>query len=400
MAGAMTPRRLLSAVVVFSIITTFAGYLQLRRELKSSYQSRTLEETGSNGKRIIGMTVKTRTPEITTEETGSQVDGVSSQRCKGNCSDVFAQKYANNYSQNTKDFFVEVDRIMKRKWKENRTVNQAFRDDLRAALGEEGKLDNFIVTKHHIQPGETIHFYRQNGSTTLSRQIWQLLPNDTVYYPRINHSCSVVGSSGILKGSHCGHNIDKADFVFRFNVADVKGFETDVGGKTNFTTLNPSFLVTKLNSLKTEEDRSQFVSILNQFNGSYLFLPAFALTWRYGILTRAASIAKSSNTVQPIFGHPDHFTSVTRLWHKTLKGSKWTTTGLYVLSSIFDLCERIDVYGFWPFPKTLKGRHVPYHYHNDIKAGSKFSHSFSTEFNGVMSLHEQGLIHLHLGACL
>ncbi|XP_072044166.1 alpha-N-acetylneuraminide alpha-2,8-sialyltransferase-like [Amphiura filiformis] len=55
-------------------------------------------------------------------------------------------------------------------------------------------------------------------------------------------SCSVVGSSGILLGSKCGKEIDEKDFVIRFNLASIAGFEEDVGRKTNMTTMNQSIL--------------------------------------------------------------------------------------------------------------------------------------------------------------
>ncbi|XP_038049809.1 alpha-N-acetylneuraminide alpha-2,8-sialyltransferase-like [Patiria miniata] len=310
---------------------------------------------------------------------------------------TFARKYANHYTANDVDFLVAVDIIMKRKWQQNSAFSQVFRNDLRAALGDKGKLDRFILTRQNVRWGDKINFYRHKASARISRQLWQLLPKDTFFKPGIIQRCSVVGSSGILKGSQCGHSIDKADFVFRFNLADVKGYETDVGGKTNFTTLNPSLIMIKYSSLRRKEDRTRFAEALKQFKGSLLFLPAFAFKWRYQMLIQAASVAKKSVGLQPIFGHPDHYTSVANLWQKTINGTRWTTTGLHVLSSILDFCEQIDVYGFWPFPTTLDGRAVSYHYHNDINGTT--SHSFGKEFRGLVYLHEQGIIKLHIGSC-
>lgn len=57
---------------------------------------------------------------------------------------------------------------------------------------------------------------------------------------RVFPQCSVVGTSGILLHSECGRKIDQSDFVFRFNVASVRGFEKDVGSKTSLMTFNPS----------------------------------------------------------------------------------------------------------------------------------------------------------------
>ncbi|XP_022089081.1 alpha-N-acetylneuraminide alpha-2,8-sialyltransferase-like [Acanthaster planci] len=310
---------------------------------------------------------------------------------------VFIQKYANHYPENDTDFLVDISRITKWKWQRNTTSSQIFRNGLRDALGDMGKPDKFILSKQNVQLGEKINFYRHKAFTRISKQLWQLLPKDSLYKPGMIQRCSVVGSSGILQGSNCGHKIDSSDYVFRFNLADVKGYEIDVGIKTNFTTMNPSFLITKFNSLKKTEDRLRFRNLLNQFKGSHLFLPAFAFKWRYYMLIQAASVAKRYTSVRPIFGHPGHYASVANLWQRTLNGSRWTTTGLHVLSSIFDVCDKIDVYGFWPFATSLDGRVVPYHYHNDIN-GTR-AHSFSKEFRGLVDLHERGILHLHTGSC-
>ncbi|XP_072017266.1 alpha-N-acetylneuraminate alpha-2,8-sialyltransferase ST8SIA3-like [Amphiura filiformis] len=59
------------------------------------------------------------------------------------------------------------------------------------------------------------------------------LPKESLFPKPPYKSCSVVGSSGILLGSKCGRLIDENDYVFRFNLASIAGFEDDVGRKTN-----------------------------------------------------------------------------------------------------------------------------------------------------------------------
>lgn len=53
---------------------------------------------------------------------------------------------------------------------------------------------------------------------------------------------AVVGNSGILKNSGHGQHIDSHDVVIRFNRAETKGFEKDVGAKMTIRVVNRVFL--------------------------------------------------------------------------------------------------------------------------------------------------------------
>ncbi|XP_038053538.1 alpha-2,8-sialyltransferase 8E-like [Patiria miniata] len=312
-------------------------------------------------------------------------------------SSVFAQKYAPRYSQNDSELFSYLAAISKQKWVYNSSNAKEFRVDLRAALGKEGRFENFIATRQNTRLDQNISFYLR-GSMLMSKTLWRSLPRDTIYKRRRHRTCSVVGSSGVLNGSRCGNLIDKANFVLRFNLAYVKGYEADVGIKTHFTTLNPSLVYKRFNRLRTKQNYADFEEVLKQFKGSQLWLPAFASTLHHRTLLRVASAARYSKLVTPILGHPDHYTTVAKLWKKTLNVTGWTTTGLHVFTSIFDLCDRIDVFGFWPFAESLEGKTLPYHYHDGRRGSS--AHSFTKEFKAILHLHELGIINLHLGSCL
>ena len=62
------------------------------------------------------------------------------------------------------------------------------------------------------------------------------LPSSCPIYKYKN--CGVVSSAGSLLHSRLGKNIDSNDFVIRFNNAPTKGFEIDVGNKTNLRIVN------------------------------------------------------------------------------------------------------------------------------------------------------------------
>ena len=58
--------------------------------------------------------------------------------------------------------------------------------------------------------------------------------NPTNRKGKMGGSCAVVGSSGSLRGSMQGKAIDAHDIVIRFNYAPTKGYEEDVGTRTDF----------------------------------------------------------------------------------------------------------------------------------------------------------------------
>ncbi|XP_070570720.1 CMP-N-acetylneuraminate-beta-galactosamide-alpha-2,3-sialyltransferase 1-like [Ptychodera flava] len=72
--------------------------------------------------------------------------------------------------------------------------------------------------------------------------------------------CAVVGTSGILKGSNAGAEIDSYDYVFRMNIARLRGFEKDVGNKTSFYFGFP---------------QSLYLRDLNDFQDVYFIFPIF-----------------------------------------------------------------------------------------------------------------------------
>ncbi|XP_038077784.1 CMP-N-acetylneuraminate-poly-alpha-2,8-sialyltransferase-like [Patiria miniata] len=309
----------------------------------------------------------------------------------------FANIYNNSLPDGDK-FFEYAARVIKRAWKPNPKNTETFRKDIRAALGEVGRSQNVYLTKDNTPEGSTMIYYMAGKPSKIANHIWSMLPDNSVFQPNRFKVCSVIGSSGILKGSRCGAEIDKSDFVFRFNLAPVRGFEVDVGRKTNFTTLNPTFIMKKVNSIKTKEDEAKMIDELRQFQESYMYLPGFAVSGSLRLLVKIAGVAMRANVTKPVYGSPDHFLVVANLWRKTLDTElKWPSTGLYAVSSLFDACDRIHVYGFWPFPKSVGGKAVPYHYNNNVKPTKV--HNFDKEFKTLLMLHEKGIINLHLQSC-
>ncbi|XP_071494344.1 CMP-N-acetylneuraminate-poly-alpha-2,8-sialyltransferase-like [Diadema antillarum] len=56
---------------------------------------------------------------------------------------------------------------------------------------------------------------------------------------RKRRTCTIIGNSGVLLDSRCGHLIDSSDLVIRMNLALFGGeFASDVGSKVTLMTLN------------------------------------------------------------------------------------------------------------------------------------------------------------------
>ena len=72
------------------------------------------------------------------------------------------------------------------------------------------------------------------------------------------------------------------------------------------------------------------------------------------------------------------------------------STGFYFLSSALELCDRVHLYGFWPFKASPEGRDLRYHYFDDVELKS---HDMTTEFRTIVAMHQLGLLRLHVGNC-
>ncbi|XP_033642539.1 alpha-N-acetylneuraminide alpha-2,8-sialyltransferase-like [Asterias rubens] len=312
----------------------------------------------------------------------------------------FVKEYTNPYPRGTKHekVFEIVRGIANQTWRQSVINTNAFRRDI---LGATRFLDSrrlLYLTKKNTQVGVNLTFDMNGDPWNVSQNFWYNLSERTVFEKQKRFKrCSIVGSSGVLAGSKCGHTIDEADFIFRFNLAQVKGHEDDVGTKTNFTTLNPSFVIKHMNTLGKPEDVTTFETYLRQFNGSMVWLPAFTTRSYFKFNLRIADILTDSGIATPIFNHPGHFSAVKYLWRRANYEQNWPSTGLYVVSSAFGLCDEIHLFGFWYFQKTLEGASIPYHYHNDISFGHK--HSRFKEFSNLVHLHKKGILKMNFGKC-
>ncbi|XP_075924556.1 alpha-N-acetylneuraminate alpha-2,8-sialyltransferase ST8SIA3-like isoform X2 [Petromyzon marinus] len=164
-----------------------------------------------------------------------------------------------------------------RPWQHSPQAVQQLREELSHFVDA---VRGFSLTRGDVSEGQLLHFtyspprYVYPASQAL-RSLLPLTP-PLQACGRLP-SCAVVGSSGLLRGSGCGREIDAHTFVIRCNFAPTGGirYGPDVGNLTNLTTFNPSILETAYGGLLTEPDRARFRSRLAALGHALLWVPAF-----------------------------------------------------------------------------------------------------------------------------
>ncbi|MBN3286565.1 SIA8C sialyltransferase, partial [Polyodon spathula] len=291
------------------------------------------------------------------------------------------------------------------KWKFNKT---AFVQQRKEILHYIDVAKNFTLTKGGIRVGQLMHYdYSSHKYVfSISNNFKSLLPDASPVMNKHYNVCAVVGNSGILTGSKCGSEIDKADFVFRCNFAPTEVFQKDVGRKTNLTTFNPSILEKYYNNLLTIQDRNNFFLSLKKLDGAILWIPAFFFHTSATVTrTLVDFFVEHKGQLKVKLAWPGNIMQhVNRYWKTKHLAPKRLSTGILMYTLASSMCEEIHLYGFWPFgwdPNT--GKDLPYHYYD--KKGTKFttkwqeSHQLPTEFKLLYKMHGEGLTKLTLSHC-
>ncbi|XP_070535700.1 CMP-N-acetylneuraminate-poly-alpha-2,8-sialyltransferase-like isoform X2 [Ptychodera flava] len=267
---------------------------------------------------------------------------------------------------------------------------------------------SLTITKFSVTVGDQIKYdlSPQNFSFAVTKEMYDLLPDESPLRNRNIKNCALVGNSGILLDSACGREINKADFVIRCNFASLKGFETDVGDRTNLFSFNPSVLHLKYNLLRNETDRSKFYRDLDSLRPNvFIWVPAFE--------AREVNRGQIEPLLQFITEHKENLSHVQLLFPysvvRIFKGY-WMSrgireprlsTGLIMYTLALELCQKVTLYGFYPFAMDLHNQSIPYHY--DQPRNSTFNygnmHNFPMEFSYLKKMHEQGVSKLQVGKC-
>ncbi|KAG1960529.1 alpha-N-acetylneuraminide alpha-2,8-sialyltransferase [Pimephales promelas] len=207
-----------------------------------------------------------------------------------------------------------------------------------------------------------------------------MLPEDYPWSGRRLGRCAVVGSSGILKNSSCGREIDSTDFVIRFNLAVIN--DSDVGLKTDLITINPSQIRYK----DMEKNPDPLVERVSVYGNASVIIPAFAYTFCTSVSIKVLKVLQPIRPHQPVvFFSPSYLRSLDRFWKgRGLRGDAplhWVYANQHCTGTV-----------------DLQDQPIPYHYY-DLNRPHPYMHKMPEEFVRLLQLHSQGALTLHLLPC-
>ncbi|XP_033111454.1 alpha-2,8-sialyltransferase 8B-like [Anneissia japonica] len=219
--------------------------------------------------------------------------------------------------------------------------------------------------------------------------------NVTEYLPH-QDTCALIGNSGILLNSSCGREIDAHDIVVRANSAPTAGYERDVGYKTSLMMFNraSSLVVKKSMRSKPLPKSMNKMQMFMDFNDTIVWYALMAGGLGTSILKTAFSKLARDN-IRVAYSLNSPMTISKRLWHLRLP-----STGLNMISSMNYYCDKISLYGFFPFYVDEHGRRLQHHYYEQVQYNYTHSHhKMPYEFIQLTKLRDSGVLRLVTDRC-
>ncbi|XP_078676446.1 alpha-2,8-sialyltransferase 8B-like [Branchiostoma floridae x Branchiostoma belcheri] len=216
-------------------------------------------------------------------------------------------------------------------------------------------------------------------------------------------TCAVVANSGILLGSHCGNEIDSRDYVIRMDLPLIRGFEDDVGRRTNMTMLNSSTPKrVKASSHLKNRTQDVYERRLRDIEGTVLSVG----TGSRKRMVEAAQLYRLSFSLLSTRGNQR--TGINKLASELGKqkfgGSVIPTLGMMTVLMTTTFCDVPHLYGFFPFQKDARNTPIPYHYYpgdyiKPIIQNNAGHHHMAREYDFFRGLHKEGVLKMHVGPC-
>ncbi|XP_073507153.1 alpha-2,8-sialyltransferase 8F-like [Phyllobates terribilis] len=292
----------------------------------------------------------------------------------------------------TSKFYTLINALQRCPWKGNQTARDLKQSQFRMCCNASHAL---MMTQENTEVGHSIQYDGDNNSKNITESIFKLFPETSLFTKPIR-SCAVVGNSGILRNSLCGADIDRADFVFRLNLPPLN-WTKDVGTKTDLVSANPSILIDKYRSLM--EQRKPFINMVKAYGSALILLPAFSFLMNTGVSLRTLYSMKDFDlSNQVVFLNPRYLRNLTSYWKGFGLKFHRMSSGFMLASAAFELCEKVTLYGFWPFPEDLERTPILYHYYDNKPPKAGF-HSMTDEFYQYLLMHSQGSLQLQLVQC-
>ncbi|XP_070569917.1 alpha-2,8-sialyltransferase 8B-like isoform X2 [Ptychodera flava] len=217
--------------------------------------------------------------------------------------------------------------------------------------------------------------------------------------------CALVGSSGILRNSTCGKEIDEHDFIMRVNLPPLQGYEIDVGSKTHLVAVSHivvAYLSKYFSARKSQQPTlpsRRYLDAISSLNDTILWLP-YDTSWRSRPMRDAKARLKKllKHLRSARFKYrvayspaPLYPQTIRRFWNKNATSEGFL---LFTIATLF--CDRIDIYGFWPLAQDLHGNNVTHHYYDTTTLHKK---TIPDEFTILSRYNATGVIKLVVDRC-
>ncbi|XP_041453479.1 CMP-N-acetylneuraminate-poly-alpha-2,8-sialyltransferase-like [Lytechinus variegatus] len=224
--------------------------------------------------------------------------------------------------------------------------------------------------------------------------------------PERVESCALVGNSGILLNSGCGHLIDESDLVIRMNLAEFgHEYSPDVGSKVSFMTINGEqcrlLKACFTNKKKENESASEWLTRIPAECGTTI--NRLKLLKNDSVLWTSRGHADKITPLLPhlrerfhlFFSHGINYKSLIspaiRLWHFRAPSS-----GLTLLAPMFQLCDEVSLFGFYPFHTDPYNRTILHHYYEpEVYVNyTTNAHKMPEEYQFLLDLENKGAIRI------
>ncbi|XP_019622611.1 PREDICTED: CMP-N-acetylneuraminate-poly-alpha-2,8-sialyltransferase-like [Branchiostoma belcheri] len=294
--------------------------------------------------------------------------------------------------------------------------NKYFRtaDDIRKHISSVFKVDrDMVFFSDFEQDTEKCHKHGEpytecRGGTPIVRQ----------------KSCAIVGSSGIVRDSGCGRQIDQHDFIMRFNFAPLEEFKNDVGTKVNLVVLGTYKLHIITNSFAEDAEekrkkeslsvkvqgKDEIMTRLRQYNNTVIFYPKPLYELSMGVATGPS--LRLETLLEILAEHQLRATMTYNLvtlkdltvdlLQKLYPDAEAPSVGVIAYLLALTFCDQLDLYGFYPLDYDPWNRTVLFHYHDDPLPGHGLfpkPHHYNTEYEFMRELDAKGVLTYHIDKC-
>ncbi|XP_043393456.1 alpha-2,8-sialyltransferase 8F isoform X1 [Chelonia mydas] len=279
-------------------------------------------------------------------------------------------------------------------WAHNASALGQYREQLGRRCNATASL---VLTRDNTPLGSRIVYDGQRAKKYLVKEeLLEMLPQGSPFQDAPYECCALVGSGGILRNSSCGPEIDRAQFVIRFNLPPMD-FAKDVGTKSSVITVNPSILDLRFRGLNWR--RRPFAEAVGTYGAPLLLIPAFSFAGISAVSFQALyTLEDFGSPARALFMNPEYLARLDGHWRRRGLRANRLSSGFMLVNAALEMCRHLTLYGFWPFPSDPEGRPLPHHYYNNQPPKLGF-HAMPEEFTRYLGLHLQGALWLHLGRC-